>query len=156
MKADRYGTPAEQTRHRHGWITPTARRRGGDISPCWKCAHWTGGIEPRGLCRVLDLATTRNASCASFERRERRDQMIKPTLPNDIARCAGVGSDEDGWRRPGLCSGSGARNTSTAESPPTDGVFLCLPPWQTLRSMPGVGEYNRGPPRISPPPVDGF
>lgn len=83
MKADRYGTPAEQTRHRHGWITPTARRLGDDIPPCWKCAHWTGGIDPRGLCRVLNLATVRNASCGTFAPKaswasfERREEMLR-------------------------------------------------------------------------------
>ena len=68
MKADAYGTHSEQMRSRHGWRNSTQRRKRGDL-PCWQCRHWTGGLDSRGLCDMLDASTARNATCMSFEGR---------------------------------------------------------------------------------------
>lgn len=68
MKADAYGTHSEQMRFRHGWRNSTQRRKRGDL-PCWQCQYWAGGLDSRGPCRMLDVATVRNAACGSFEAR---------------------------------------------------------------------------------------
>ena len=43
------------------------------------------------------------------------------TLPNDVARCAGVGSDADGWR-------DGCEDCARRTAEATDGLVLHMPP----------------------------
>ena len=50
------------------------------------------------------------------------------TLPNDVARCAGVGDDEEGWREG--CEDCARRTESTSDvyawmMPPAIIVFMC-------------------------------
>ena len=67
MKADRYGTPAEQTRYRQGWQSATDADTA-DISRdlrCGDCAHqgWSETSRtPQATCPHLG-ATTLRATC---------------------------------------------------------------------------------------------
>ena len=68
------------------------------------------------------------------------------TLPNDIARCSGVGSDEEGWRE-GCedCQRRTAESTSAVVAhmlPPAFIVFFCesrIAPSNALSSAAAVG-----------------
>lgn len=84
MKADSYGTPTEQARHRMGWMTPTERKKAGGEKRCASCRRFfwedyrTGdggfGVKPRCghpmASGETGMATFENAVCDKWERKE--------------------------------------------------------------------------------------
>ena len=76
MKADLYGTPAEQRRAQVGW-QPASAIASDRLGPrCCNCAHqgWSEGCRtPRARCELHDMPTTQRARCDWWERAEERE-----------------------------------------------------------------------------------
>lgn len=79
MKADKYGTQAEQRRSNLGWIAPLMRRqdirRGERLEEhhCATCIHRLDGdlakaARPSPLCSIISIATSDNATCDHWKK----------------------------------------------------------------------------------------
>jgi hypothetical protein len=70
MKADQFGSPAEQWRWRMEWA-PARQRTGATGGRCDTCIHSAAG-KGRGLglrCKLGGFATTPSAGCAEYSRK---------------------------------------------------------------------------------------
>jgi hypothetical protein len=108
MKADQYGTPAEQTRHQADWRT--AEKNG---PRCDGCIHVelipNGNGKWAAHCTALELATKPNATCDHHEpiriggpqpQQERDDMAISDSKPTGKAPSVSAGPWDGFGERP--------------------------------------------------------
>jgi hypothetical protein len=130
MKADQYGTPAEQTRHQADWRT--AEKNG---PRCDGCVHVEMNPNGNGKwaahCTALELATKPNATCDHHEpiriggtqpQQERDDMAISDSKPTGKAPSVSADSNEQEAREleqlPSV--GEMLAETGEAEAPISD------------------------------------
>ena len=78
MKADLYGTHAEQYRFSVDWRSASELGHAYIGERCDSCAHhgWSEGARtPRARCELHAMPTTQRARCPSWERAEEREPL---------------------------------------------------------------------------------
>ena len=99
MKADRYGTPAEQHRLAVGWQPASALGKVHIGERCDSCAHhgWSEGARtPRARCELHAMPTTQRARCPSWERAEEREPLSDEAR-QAIERAVRLSQRRGGW-----------------------------------------------------------